>query len=97
MKTIMKSPKESQSKKAVIERLNFVTAVISGALLAAISYYLAKKYLPENPDSQFIKTRNDQQVLIAMIGWFVGFMAGIGALIGPFRWAFGKDLNHHEM
>ena len=86
-----------KTKKALIERLNFGTAVFFGVLFAFVSYYLAKKYLPENPDSQFIKTRHDQEVLIAMIGWFVGFMFGIGALIGPFRWAFGKDLTHHEM
>ena len=97
MSTMTMNPIAPKTKKALIERLNFGTAVISGALLAAISYYLAHKYLPENPDSQLIKTRNDQEVLIAMIGWFIGFMAGIGALIGPFRWAFGKDLNHHEM
>ena len=85
------------TKKALIEKLNFGTAVVSGVLVSAICYYLAKKYLPENPEEQFIKTRNDQQVLIAMIGWFVGFMAGIGALIGPFRWILGKDLKHDEM
>ena len=33
---------------------------------------------------------------MSLIAWFVGFMTGIGALIGPFRWAFGKDLNHDE-
>ena len=38
----------------------------------------------------------DQEVFIAMIGWFVGFMTGMGALIGPFRWLLGKDLTHDE-
>ena len=31
-----------------------------------------------------------------MIAWFIGFMTGIGALIAPFRWVLGKDLNHDE-
>jgi cytochrome c oxidase subunit 1 len=41
-------------------------------------------------------TREDKITLISMISWFVGFMFGIGALIGPFRWVMGKDLTHEE-
>lgn len=35
-------------------------------------------------------------VTIAFIGWGVGFMSGIGAFNGVFRWFAGKDLDHEE-
>jgi cytochrome c oxidase subunit 1 len=79
-----------------MERLNVVTAVVLGIAGAVISYYLAQKFLPQNTEGSVMKTRHDQVVLIGMIGWFIGFMTGIGALVGPFRWLMGKDLSHDE-
>ncbi len=35
-------------------------------------------------------------ITAAFIGWGVGFMAGIGAFNGVFRWFAGKDLDHEE-
>ena len=29
-------------------------------------------------------------------GWVIGFMVGIGAFIGPIRWALGRDLTHAD-
>lgn len=90
------TPGHSLPKKALIERLNIFTALALGIIGAIVFYYLAKAILPANTEESFIKTNNDQYVLFAMIGWFIGFMTGIGALIGPFRWLLGKDLNHDE-
>ena len=30
------------------------------------------------------------------IAWVIGFMAGIGAFVGPIRWALGRDLTHAD-
>lgn len=90
------TPGHSAPKKALIERLNIFTAFALGIIGAIVFYYLAKAILPANTEGSYIKTNNDQYVLFSMIGWFIGFMTGIGALIGPFRWLLGKDLNHDE-
>lgn len=90
------TPGHSVPKKALIERLNIFTAFALGIIGAIVFWYLAKVILPANTEESFIKTNEDQYVLFSMIGWFIGFMTGIGALIGPFRWLLGKDLNHDE-
>ena len=90
------APGYSTSKRALIERLNIFTALALGIIGAILFWYLAKAILPANTDGSYIKTNRDQYVLFSMIGWFIGFMTGIGALIGPFRWLLGRDLNHDE-
>ncbi len=90
------TPGHSAPKKALIERLNIFTAFALGIIGAIVFHYLAKAILPANTDGSYIKTNHDQYVIFAMIGWFIGFMTGIGALIGPFRWLLGKDLSHDE-
>jgi len=83
-------------RKPLIERLNVFTAFFFGALFAIVSWRLALTYLPADSESAPLFTREDKITLISMISWFVGFMFGIGALIGPARWIMGKDLNHDE-
>ena len=90
------APGHSAPKKALIERLNIFTAFALGIIGAIAFWYLAKAILPSNTDGSYIKSNRDQYVLLAMIGWLIGFMTGIGALIGPFRWLLGKDLSHEE-
>ena len=100
MTTVMDHPAAASGhaapKKALIERLNIFTAFALGIIGAILFWYLAKAILPANTDGSYIKTNEDQYVIFSMIGWFIGFMTGIGALIGPFRWLLGKDLNHDE-
>lgn len=100
MTTLMDRPAaaagHSVPKKALIERLNIFTAFGLGIVLAILFWYLARTFLPDNTDGSYIKTRHDQEILLGMIGWFIGFMVGIGALIGPFRWMLGRDLSHDE-
>ena len=86
----------STMKKPLIERLNVFTAFFFGALFALVSWRLALTYLPMDSEHAPLFTREDKITLISMISWFVGFMFGIGALIGPFRWVMGKDLSHEE-
>lgn len=100
MTTLMDRPAaaagHSVPKKALIERLNIFTAFGLGIVMAILFWYLARTFLPENTPGSYIKTRHDQEILLGMIGWFIGFMVGIGALIGPFRWMLGRDLSHDE-
>ena len=86
----------SSNRKPLIERLNVFTAFFFGALFAVVSWRLALTYLPMDSEHAPLFTREDKITLISMISWFVGFMFGIGALIGPFRWVLGKDLTHEE-
>ena len=90
------APGYAPTKRALIERLNIFTAFALGIVSAIVFWYLARTFLPNNTDESFIKTRLDAVTIIAMLGWFFGFMTGIGALIGPFRWLLGKDLSHDE-
>ena len=85
------APGSAAPKKALIERLNLFTALGLGVASAVVVWYLAKTFLPQNTEESVIKTREDQVVLLAMIAWFIGFMIGIGAFIGPFRWVLGRD------
>ena len=86
----------TKTRKPLIERLNVFTAFFFGALFAIVSWRLALTYLPADSESAPLFTREDKITLISMISWFVGFMFGIGALIGPVRWMAGKDLSHEE-
>ena len=83
-------------KKALIERLNFFTALALGAITAIVVWRLSLAFLPADSESSKFFNREDKITLLSMVGWFVGFMTGIGALIAPFRWVLGKDLNHRE-
>ena len=96
MTTVMNHKSPTASHRPIMERLNVVTALVLGIALAVISYYLASKFLPQNTEGSVMKTRHDQIILIAMFGWFIGFMTGIGALVAPVRWLMGKDLSHDE-
>ncbi len=86
-------------KKSLITKLNMGTGVILGALFAAITYYLIRHSLqtitdgavdPLNPN------QNDQLLIATMMAWSIGFLIGIGAFIGPFRWLIGRDLTAEE-
>ena len=94
MTTLMSKP-VSAPGKSVIERLNIVTAVVLGAVSAFVVWRLALQFLPADTEVRLF-TREDKITLLSMVAWFVGFMTGIGALVGPFRWVMGKDLSHDE-
>ena len=95
MTTTMNHP-ETTNKKALIERLNLFTALALGAISAIVVWRLALQFLPADAETSKFFNREDKITLLSMVAWFVGFMTGIGALIAPFRWLLGKDLNHSE-
>jgi cytochrome c oxidase subunit 1 len=95
MTTVMSRP-VSAPGKSIIERLNFFTALALGALSAIVVWRLSLALLPQDAESARIFSREDKITLLSMIAWFLGFMTGIGAFVGPFRWLMGKDLSHDE-
>ena len=81
--------------KSIIEKLNVFTALALGVLSAIVVWRLSLAFLPEDSEVRLF-TREDKITLLSMCAWFIGFMTGIGALVGPFRWLMGKDLSHDE-
>ena len=96
MSTLTMSNSTTARRKPLIERLNVFTAFFFGALFAIVAWRLSLAYLPADSESAPRFTREDKITLLSMTAWFVGFMFGIGALIGPARWILGKDLTHDE-
>lgn len=92
----MTSERSTKSRKALIERLNVGTAFLSGILFALVANLLARNFFNGDEEEMLIHTNHDATVLVTMVGWWIGFMFGIGALIGPFRWLMGKDLTWDE-
>jgi cytochrome c oxidase subunit 1 len=76
----------------LMRRLNIGTGVLLGVVFLLISWYLAYHFLfdGENPNS------SNEVACIAMAGWALGFMIGIGAFTGPFRWLLGRDQTHED-
>jgi len=78
-------------KKSLITKLNMGTGLIVGIAFALGSYYWLKS------GQDMSRPNNVNKVLIvSMLMWSLGFMIGIGAFIGPFRWLIGKDLTPEE-
>jgi cytochrome c oxidase subunit 1 len=68
------------------------TGTVVGILFAYGAYYALR---PAADDPGFYNQQN-KALLAAMLSWSVGFLIGIGAFIGPFRWLIGKDLTAEE-
>ncbi len=77
------------SAGGLVRRLNVVTGVVAGVVLAVIGWAVSNALLPE-PDTG--NHKHDAVVSIALACWAIGFLVGVGAFIGPFRWLLGRDL-----
>jgi cytochrome c oxidase subunit I len=80
-------------KKSLITKLNMGTGLIVGVAFALATYYSMQTTLD---DATLNFQRNNQVLLATMFMWSIGFLVGIGAFIGPFRWLIGKDLTAEE-
>jgi cytochrome c oxidase subunit I len=78
--------------KSLITKLHMGTGTVVGILFAYGAYYALR---PAADDPGFYNQQN-KALLAAMLSWSVGFLVGIGAFIGPFRWLIGKDLTAEE-
>ena len=72
----------------VMRRLNMFTGIAAGVILAVIGYFVSKALLPSPDDSPYTVNQVDA---ITMACWVIGFMIGVGAFAGPFKWLAGRD------
>jgi len=79
-------------KKSLITKLNMGTGTVVGVLFAFGAYYA----LRPAADAPGFYNEQNKALLAAMFAWSIGFLVGIGAFIGPFRWLIGKDLTAEE-
>ncbi|MEC7364188.1 MAG: cbb3-type cytochrome c oxidase subunit I, partial [Actinomycetota bacterium] len=74
------------------------TGLIGGLGLAAIAAIVTNAFIPSGAASSVNYAPIAPQLvyLAALLGWVIGFMAGMGAFIGPIRWLMGRDLTHAD-
>ncbi|MEI6648662.1 MAG: cbb3-type cytochrome c oxidase subunit I [Actinomycetes bacterium] len=78
-------------QKSLITKLHMGTGLVVGAIFAFGTYF----WLRSGEDMTVAHNVN-KVLLISMFMWSIGFLIGIGAFIGPFRWLIGKDLTDEE-
>ena len=77
--------------KSLITKLNMGTGTVVGAIFAVVVYFWLR-----SGEDMSVPQNDNRVLLISMFAWSVGFLVGIGAFIGPFRWLIGKDLTDEE-
>ena len=78
-------------KKSLITKLNMGTGMVLGIIFAEATYFWGKSMWDMEEPSQL-----NRILILSMFAWSIGFLIGIGAFIGPFRWLIGKDLTDEE-
>ncbi len=87
-------------KRSLITRLHMGTGVVVGVIFALAAYYGLHSIYATTTDGvqDPMSSANNNIILLgAMFAWSVGFLVGIGAFIGPWRWLIGKDLSDEEI
>ena len=79
-------------EKSLITKLNMGTGTVVGVIFAAAAWF----WLKPTPDTPGFYNQENKALLASMFAWSIGFLIGIGAFIGPFRWLIGKDLTAEE-
>ncbi len=86
-------PKATGNFLPLMRRQNATVAVITGILGFVIFRIAATIFFR---GEMWHAPMSNRIITVALIGWVVGFLAGIGAFNGMFRWFLGKDLTHAE-
>ena len=90
-------PKQHGRPGGLIRRLNIVTGLILGVVLAVVGGVIGHIIFPSGQQTpNFSVYGSDQTFFFILVGWVIGFLIGIGAFIGPFRWFTGRDLTHED-
>ena len=76
---------------SIITKLNAGTGAALGLILAIFMYQWSQSLWDNSEPSNYNRT-----ILLTMFAWVLGFMIGIGAFVGPFRWLIGEDLTDEE-
>lgn len=93
--TTMNPPAVSTAARArggMMRRLNFATGLLGGIGLALLVYLLTH-FLLASTSGYF----GDRVTTLTFIGWDVGFLAGMGAFNGVWRWARGQELTREDV
>lgn len=96
--TQVPQPMQHGRPGGIMRRLNFGTGLIGGLGLAAIAAIVTNAFIPSGAASSvdFAPIAPQLVYLAALLGWVIGFMAGMGAFVGPIRWLMGRDLTHAD-
>jgi len=95
--TEIEQPVQHGKPGGVMRRLNFVTGLIGGVGLATIAGVVTNILTPSGASTAtFAPAAPDYVYLAVLVGWVVGFMAGMGAFVGPIRWMLGRDITHAD-
>jgi hypothetical protein len=99
-----KSPRTSVPGGALLGRMSILTAIVVGLIVMIATHYAAVAFfvepeLPEgtDPPAALAYLLQNRIALATMFGWVIGFMIGIGAFNGPFRWLLGQDLTDEDL
>ena len=95
---------QSNAGGVLLRRMSVVTAIVCGLILSVVAHYLAVNFfvipvMPEgeDPPAALEWLIESRVAICTMLGWVVGFMFGIGAFNGPFRWLVGSDLTDEDL
>jgi len=77
--------------KSLITKLHMGTGMIVGIIFAEAMYFWGKSMWDVE-----VPMEENRILTLSMFAWCIGFLIGIGAFIGPFRWLIGKDLTDEE-
>jgi cytochrome c oxidase subunit 1 len=96
--TPVPQPPQHGKPGGIMRRLNFGTGLIGGIALAAVAAFVTDAFIPAGASSalDFAPTAPQLVYLAGLLGWVIGFMAGMGAFVGPIRWVLGRDLTHED-
>lgn len=96
--TQVPQPVQHGKPGGIMRRLNFGTGLIGGIGLAAIAAIVTNALIPSGAASavNFAPIAPQLVYLAALLGWVIGFMAGMGAFVGPIRWLLGRDITHAD-
>ncbi|MEA2550328.1 MAG: cytochrome c oxidase subunit [Actinomycetota bacterium] len=90
MATVAISANPRPDGGGIMRRLNVLTGIVIGAMFAYVGWLIAHTVIK---NANF---GNDADDIIMLVAWALGFLIGIGAFVGPVRWAFGRDLSEDD-
>lgn len=81
-----------------LRHTNILTGLLGGVLLGGLVYVIGSRFFVPwgTYDADNLQAGQEPLYAATYFGWVVGFMAGIGALDGPIRWALGRELTHAD-